>query len=255
MGDSEFGVTRFLVSLDQELVQGRSSRLGLGLSYSIADYTFSGPGSDVWSDPWGEVHSSGLGLDLLLRTDSRWAAFFAATLDWSWEEGADLGEAVTFGLIGSASYAFRYDRRLGLGLGFFEGLEESRVFPFVMIDWRITDRLSLSNPLRVGPAGPAGLELVFEASERWRIGGGGAYRSFRFRLGEDGPAPGGLGETEGLPAWLRLSYLAGASFQVNMYAGAVFNGELTLEDENGRRLATEPYDTAPLAALTLDMEF
>jgi hypothetical protein len=68
------------------------------------------------------------------------------------------------------------------------------VFPYITVNWQMTERLRLINPSRTSPAGPAGLELVYAIDKYWETGLGAAYRSYRFRLEEDGPIPNGIGE-------------------------------------------------------------
>jgi len=255
ISDSQFDVSRYLLSTDMDLVFSRKMILKLGISWQVDEYSFSGPPADPWSDPFKTVQKAGVGLNAILPTNGNWGYFLAGTLNWSWEEGADRAEGQVHGVIVSASYNFRRDRRLGFGMGLFEGLEETRIFPYAVISWSLNEKWSLMNPLRVGPAGPAGLELVYNASESWQIGGGAAYRSFRFRLDDEGIAPDGIGEMNGVPAWVRASWRASPKVRLDIYGGAILAGEATLEDSGGRILESDSYDTAPLAAVALEASF
>ena len=80
-------------------------------------------------------------------------------MDFAGASGAETGESLSYGAVLSAAYAFGPDLMVGLGAGVFERLDQSEVFPYVVIDWKINDRLRLTNPFRAGPVGPAGLEL------------------------------------------------------------------------------------------------
>lgn len=251
IADSQFEVSRYLLRADKDLVFSRKMILNIGFSWQVDEYSFSGPPADPWSDPFKTVQKAGAGLNAIFPTNGNWGYFLAGNLNWSWEEGADSARSLVHGIIASASYDFRRDRRLGFGVGMFQGLEETKIFPYALVSWSLSEKLSLMNPLRVGPAGPAGLELVYDASESWQIGGGAAYRSFRFRLDDEGTAPGGIGETTGVPAWVRASWRASPKVRLDVYAGAILTGEATLEDSSGRRLESDSYNTAPLAAVTL----
>ena len=90
-------------------------------------------------------------------------------------------------------------------------IDETKAFPFVLVDWRINDRLRLANPTQAGPAGGAGLELAWTLDDRWEIAGGGAWRTYRFRLDRNGPTPDGIGESRGVPLFLRTSYAVRAT--------------------------------------------
>jgi hypothetical protein len=253
-GQSRFEASRQLFRAEKNLVRNRKIISKLSLSQSASDYGFSGPAADPWSDPWGQIQETGAGLSLILPGSGNWSWFMAGNLDWSREKGADADDGLVYGIIGSAAYASRSDRRLGLGVGVFEGLEETKIFPYATVTWRLKEDLTLQNPLRTGPAGPAGLELVFNASEKWEVGAGGAYRSFRFRLDKEGVAPDGVGQITGVPAWVRASWQVSRELELGFYSGALLAGEATIKDDTGRKLNSRHFDPAPLAAVTLKWE-
>ena len=43
--------------------------------------------------------------------------------------------------------------------------------------------------------------------------------------------------------------------QLNVFAGAEFNGRLTLENEAGQRIDRQDYDTAPIAGFAFRVGF
>ncbi|MGD8352588.1 MAG: hypothetical protein PVJ01_00360 [Pseudomonadota bacterium] len=253
LGESRFEASRRQFKAEKSLVKNRGIISKVNISHAVSDYLFSGPAADPWSDPWGQIKNTDAGLSLILAGSGNWSWFMAATLDWSWEKGADTGEGLVYGIILSRSYAKSSDRRIGLGVGVFEGLEETKIFPYPTVSWRLKENLTLQNPLSAGPAGPAGLELVFNASENWELGTGGAYRSFRFRLDKEGIAPEGIGEITGVPAWVRASWQASPKLEVGLYTGAILAGETTIEDSEGRKLQSRHFNPAPLAAFTLKL--
>ncbi|MCA1789590.1 MAG: hypothetical protein LC667_06975, partial [Thioalkalivibrio sp.] len=88
---------------------------------------------------------------------------------------------MVYGGIVSATRAFAPDRRLGFGVGVFGQLEETTVIPILIVNWRLSERWSLVNPLPAGPVGPAGLELDYRFDHGWRLGSGATSHSLRFR--------------------------------------------------------------------------
>ena len=122
-----------------------------------------------------------------------------------------------------------------------------------MVTWKLKKNLTIQNPFRAGPAGPAGLELAWDASEKWQVGSGAAYRSFRFRLDDDGLAPGGVGEMTGVPVWVRSSWQAGPKSRLHLHTGAILAGEVVLENSTGRKVGSKHMDPSPVAALTLEL--
>lgn len=115
------------------------------------------------------------------------------------ETGAVSGESLTAGATVSGARQFALGNRVGLGLGVFGGIEKTIAFPFLIVDWRITDRWRLANPLAIGPAG---LEIDYRFGGGWSVGIGAAWRVLRFRLSEAGPTPNDIGEESERTSWL-----------------------------------------------------
>jgi hypothetical protein len=166
-----------------------------------------------------------------------------------------LNEALTYGAVVSLSHAFSRDLVLGIGVGVFDRLEETDAFPFLVIDWKISPHVRLTNPLRAGPAGPAGLELVYSPDGIWSFGVGGAYRSYRFRLDDRSAVTDGIGEVEFLVTFAKAARRFGSRLSLDISAGALFDGEIAIEDAGGNELGSTGYDTAPFAAVTLTGRF
>ena len=166
---------------------GGGHRAGLTLTYEYTDYGFSSPAAFGHVAPWTDVHHLGLAVAVLLPLPSAWSLLVSPSFDFFMEDGADWGEATTYGAVLAVSKRFGADLRLGLGVSAFDRLEEVGVMPFPVVDWRITDQLRLTNPLDAGPTGGAGLELSYQLDGGWTIGAGGAFRSARFRLRDRGP--------------------------------------------------------------------
>ncbi len=160
-----------------------------------------------------------------------------------------------YGAILSVARRLGPDLTLGLGVGVFAQIEETRAFPFVAIDWRITEQARLTNPFAGGPAGPAGLELSYALTSDWEIGIGGAYRSFRHRLDRDGPVPDGIGEHRFVPVYLRLGRDLSPHLHLSLYAGAALGSELRVENDDGDRLYDDDQDPTATLGLSLRGRF
>jgi hypothetical protein len=228
---------------------------GITLNYAYYDNRFALPNAFSAAAPWGDVERVGLNVPLSVRTDAGWAFVLTPSLDYFRERDADWGESLTYGAVLSAARSFGPKNRLGFGLGVYQQLEEVRAFPFLVVDWQLSERLRLNNPLPAGPTGPAGLELNYRASARWELGAGAAYRRVRFRLSEDGAFPGGIGEESGVITFLHAATRLGPTVSLDLYGGALLSGELSVEDRNGEALARHGFDSAPLLGATLRVRF
>ena len=230
---------------------GGGNRAGLTLSYDHTDYDFSPPTAFGAVAPWGDVRRIGISAPVILRGATEWSYLVTPSVDYVMEDDAKSSEAVIYGAVLGAAKRFGPDQMLGLGIGAFDRLEELRVFPFILVDWRLTDRLRLANPLEAGPTGGAGLELSYQAGADWMLGGGAAYRSIRFRLDETGPFPNGIGEQRGIAGFVHAGRPLGGGFRFDLYAGAIFGGELRVENANGDKLISRDFDPAPFVGVAI----
>jgi hypothetical protein len=133
-------------------------------------------------------------------------------------------------------------------------LEGVRVFPFPAVDWALTERLRINNPLPAGPTGPAGLEINYRVGKAWALGLGGAYREVAFRLRDDGPYPSGVGREAGVVAFLHAGIRPGQRLEFDLYGGAIIQGELEVQDDNGDSLIERDLGTAPIIGATLKLK-
>jgi hypothetical protein len=251
----DFSVWRAIVRAGVAGDVSPSVNAGLTLNYDYSDYSFSNPTAFGGVAPWNIVQRYGVAVPLSFALRDGWSVGFVPSVDWFRENGADTGESLAWGAIVSATKRFADGNRLGLGVGVYDRIEDTSAFPFLIVDWRFSDRWRLINPLAAGPTGPAGLELDYHFDNNWTLGIGGAWRLTRFRLSETGPVPNGVGEERGLPVFLRATRNLGPQMTFHLYAGVVLAGELRVEDSAGNRLRSEDYDPAPFFAATFTARF
>ncbi len=255
--DSSGSFRRTEVVANGELLRQFTPQLAAGLSvrYQFTQWRFDQPMAFGGRAPWGDVQAPQVGATFMYTPAADWRVIIAPSVEWSYEDGASAGDAQIYGAVVMASKVFSPTLTLGLGAAAYRQLYETKVFPFLTINWQINDQWSLSNPLPAGPAGGAGLELIYEPSEGLEIGMGGAYRSDVFRLRNDGPVPGGIGETTSIPLFLRISRDFSASTRLDFYAIALVNGKLSVKNPGGDDLVAEDYKTGAALALSLRHQF
>lgn len=234
---------------------GGGKRAGVTLIYDRLDYSFTNPRAFDLIAPWNVVQRYGVSAPLSYTLENGWILGATPSFEWFKENGAGSADSFTWGATFSGSRRFANGNMLGLGVAMFDRIEETLIFPFVTVDWRLGDRWRLTNPLATGPTGPAGLELDFQIDSRWSAGVGAAWRSLRFRLSESGPTPNGIGEERGMPVFLRVTHRFDNQSALHLFAGVVMNGQLRVEDASGRELRQEDTDPAPLLGATFIARF
>lgn len=247
----EVGYSALLLSLAATRALDRRASLGLRLSLDAEDWRFDRPLGFDGVDPWGQILRVGVSLPYRFTTESGWSLGLTPTIESSGETGARFADTIEYGATLSAARAVRPDLTLGVGIGVFERIDETRAFPYVVVDWRIDERWRLANPFAASPAGPAGLELSYRFDGGWTAGLGAAYRSYRHRLDTDGPIPGGIGEHRFVPVFVQLSRPVTESLSINLYAGAALATRLRVEDAAGQRLHSEDVDPAEMLGISL----
>ena len=230
-------------------------KLGFGLSYEFSDYHFSGLDDFFVARPWNQVQRLGAGVPILYSFDDKWTLVVVPSGQIAGEFGADWGKAIVYGGVVAVTYAIRPKSFIGLGAGAYANLDKVSFFPFIAVNWQITDRLRLSNPFRAGPAGPAGLELSYAFTNHWEAGFGGAYRSYRFRLDNKGPIPNGIGEYELIPIFARLSYKFSKRLVIDLYGGLTFLNKIRVNDSDGDELFRTTHNVAPLVGAAISGNF
>jgi hypothetical protein len=249
-----FSLTRYGISLGWTKPIDRTTAWGLEFEYELDDYSFDNGVGVLGTAPWGEISTVSLGASYFKRLDNGWNIFLSPEISSSSESSLD-GDSFSFSIAGGAQTQVAEGLNLGFGLVVGTGLEEVDVIPFVTINWEITETLTLQNPFRPGPTGPAGLELEY-ATDDWSASIGAAYRSWRFRIDGAEATAEGIADYSGLPVFARFSWELSGSSSLNFYGGALFGGEIEIENEKGDGLGLkEDVDTAPFIAISFASEF
>ncbi|MGB5984434.1 MAG: DUF6268 family outer membrane beta-barrel protein [Desulfobacterales bacterium] len=250
-----FDVQRHLLRIGASRALNRSWTLGVGLSFDYEHWNFSGIDGLAGADLWDDIYRPGISLPLFYSTANRWRFGIIPSFDMAAASGADTGESLSYGAVLSAARSIRPGLMIGVGVGLFERLDQGEVFPYVVIDWKISDRLRLSNPFQAGPVGPAGLELSYRTADAWELGLGGAYRSYRFRLDDSSAVEEGIAEVDFWAPFARMGRKLGEQIWLDLNGGVLLNGNITIEDKDSDKLGDSDYDPTPFVGLTLRGRF
>ena len=253
-GGGDVSVSRASLRAGATRALGAGGRAGFTVNYDYHDYRFGSAAAFDARAPWGTVQRYGLSAPMAFGVRDGWTLGLSPSVDAFRENGASDDDAVVWGAVVTATRRFEGGNLLGFGVGAFDGLEDTSVFPVVVVDWRFDDRWRLANPLATGPTGPGGLELVRRFDNGWDVGVGAAYRKMRFRLSDDGAVPAGVGEERGVPVFARATRAFGPA-TLHAYVGVVLEGRLRVEDRDGNALRQDDYDPALLLGLSLVSRF
>ena len=250
-GGGDFSVSRYSLMAGGSTPVDDKIRIGAGFTYNFEDYNISNVKGFPIANPWNKIDRVGLDFGLRYKLGENWGLHVIPMVQYAGERGADFADSLMYGGAIGATFRASQDFTIGFGAGVFYRLEEVRGFPSLLISWKITDRLYLGNAFMMGPVGPVGLELRYVLDNNWQVGAGGGYRSLRFRLASNGPVPGGIGENDGWPIYVRLSRRLWQTVNLDFFGGLALRGKLRLEDRSGHEIDSVTYNTAPLVGLSL----
>jgi hypothetical protein len=225
--------------------------LGLFLGAGRIDYDFEGV-----TAPWGTVRDEAINVPL--RFDIGQAEVFVSPgLRYDYEDGADRDDGRTWGAFAGLAWRFSDTLTLGPAFGAYTEVESDDldVFPAILVDWQITDRARLTTGPTLGATQGPGLAFDYAVTEDLRLGVAGRYENIRFRLNDDGPAPGGVGQDESFPLVVTLDYEPFPGSRLAAFAGAELGGRLRLEDASGALVETRDYDPAPVLGVAFRIGF
>ena len=251
-----FSVNRIFVQGGPTYVFEKGTQISLAAGYGFNAYDFSGDMGFGGRDPWEDVHAIRVGVPLRWKINDRWTAFASPTLRSTGEEGADFNDSLTGGGFTGFSYQFGDSLTIGPGVGVLTQLEDStKVIPILIINWEITDTLSLNTGQGIGATLGPGLTLNWRPSPAWSFSMGARSESLRFRLDEDGAAAGGVGNDRSFPIFGGVEYSFSPMTRIAALGGVSVNGELRLEDENGDTIVEEDYDPTGFAGIIFNAGF
>jgi hypothetical protein len=251
-----FSVNRFFVQGGPTYVSDKGTSISLAVGYGFDGYNFSGNTGFGGQNPWEDIHSLHFSIPLRWKINEQWTGFVSPTIRFTGEKEADFDNALTGG--GFAGFSYRYGDRLtiGPGVGVLTQLEDStRVIPILIINWKITDTLSLNTGRGIGATLGPGLTFDWRPSRTWSFSIGGRYERLRFRLDEEGAVPNGVGDDRSFPIFGGITYSFTPMIRIGVLGGVEVGGELRLEDENGNTIINENHDPTGFLGITFSARF
>ncbi len=242
-------VTSLNYALGLDLAFDRATNLGFSFDYGSHTYQFEGRRGFAGLDPWERIQTLRLGASFRTRFGRSFGVFVSPSLRYAGENRAHFGDSLSWGAIVGASFGFGPNLQLGLGVSLGQRLDgDFRAFPLPYVWWRFAERFTLSTRLRTLSGG--GLELAYAALEELEVAVGFGFTSLEFRNNDET-----IGRDSHWPLIARVSWEPSSNFRLDFFGGASFFGKLELDDQRGRGIENEDYDTAGFVGLQLNISF
>ncbi|MEM1075308.1 MAG: hypothetical protein AAGI36_12675 [Pseudomonadota bacterium] len=227
--------------------------VGVSASFGAFDYDF----DRTVEKPWQDVRDIRVSAPIRFAATDTATVFISPQVRWDYESGASKSDSQTYGVFAGVAWEISDRLTIGPAVGAFSQLEESGAdfFPALLVDWDINGRWNLNTGSGLGATAGPGLTLGYQITDASRLALSARSESVRFRLDGDGSAPGGVGEDESIPVVISYEFNPNPGLSLSLFAGAEFDGALTLDDASGAQISRQPYDTAPLAGLAIRLRF
>ena len=255
-GGGRFSVKRFFVQSGTTYSSGEGNSLSFVVDYRFDSYDFSGKTVFGGRQPWDDVHSFRFSIPCRWKINENWVGLISPTLHYSATNGIDFNDAVTGG--GLAAFSYRYSDRLsiGAGLGLQSQLEDNtQLIPILLVQWKITDTLSLQSGRGTGTTPGPGLTLTWQPREKWSFSFGGSYQELRFRLHDKQTVSNGVGEHRSFPIFTGIEYRFNPKTAISLIGGIEAGGELSMADSEGRTVIEENHDHALFLGISFSARF
>lgn len=241
----ELGVTRFNFGVAVNIPVNEDWSVDVRGGYSFADFDFGGTTGFAALDPWADIHTIEFAAIINYDCCEDWQVFGGPIVQFARESDVDIGDAFTGGAVLGATHVVNDKLLIGGGVGVVSQIENDvRIFPVIIVNWQFQDDWLLTSTTTGSRGG--GLEVVYDLCENWDLAIGGAYEFERFRLDDSGIAPDGVGESTGLPLWLRATYKLDKNIELDVFGGLNLGAEVDLYDDRGHRITGDETDSAPL---------
>lgn len=235
---------------------GASSEVGVRVSYDHIDRSFSGTNGFGALERLSSMNRLGIAGSISSRTQFGVSYGMRPFVSWAFESGAFSADAMSYGASLAALTGLSKGRRIGAGVRLSRDMDHStKASPIIIVHWEINENWTIANPREANFTSPAGVEIRYQRGEDWWVALAGIYGSSDYRLDKGGPASEGIGESSGILSYVRATHRWTSVFRINGYVGAIFEGELEVEDVDGNEIASSQYDAVPFVALSVEGRF
>jgi len=254
--EGSFTADRFFVQPGIVYAPDHTRSFSIAFGYGYDGYDFKGENGFAALHPWDDIHSFRLSAPIRVNKGQNWSFLVVPTVRVTGEKSADLGDSLTGG--GFTGFAYRFNERLtiGPGLGVITQLEDdASIFPVLIINWKITDTISLETGRGLAATQGPGISLNWSITEKLLLTLGGRYEKLRFRLADTAAYPGGIGEDKSFPVVGGITFIFNSSAKVSLIGGIETAGELQLEDHDGKVLKQQDYENAAFLGFSFYFRF
>jgi len=255
-GPGDVSITRSFIGGGLGYAWDRDTTASVSIGVGSTDYDFSSDALIEGRKPWGRVEEYRLSVPVRFSPTENMSAIVIPSIRTYGESGTSASDGRTEGVLGGFSWKFSDTLSIGPGVGWFSDLgDETNIFPIVLVDWKITNSLSLSTGRGLAASQGPGLSLNYEMNQKWTLGLTARYEKTRFALEEREGRTAQIGEDSSTPLLLVANFSPWPMTSITALAGIEIGGSMALEDGKGREIAETDVDTAMVVGFAFQSRF
>jgi hypothetical protein len=214
----------------------------VSVSYGFDPYDFSDDVTIGGVTPWEELHALRISAPIFWRPTDRVQLLAVPIFRMQAASPSSWDDSISGGGIAAFSWKFGDSLRVGPGIGVLSELERRpTIFPVILVDWQVNDRLAFTTGRGLGSSTGPGLQGVYTIRKFLDLTLGFRFERTRFRLDpQPGEDRGGIGEDESFPVFATLRWGPPFAF-LAVITGAEFRGRLRVEAADGTPIAEAEY--------------
>ncbi len=255
-GPGDVSIMRSFVGGGLGYAWDRDTSVSVAIGLGSTNYDFSSDALIEGRQPWDRIEEYRLSLPVRFSPTEKMRAIVIPSIRTNTESGASASDGRTQGVIGGFSWKFSDTLSIGPGIGWFSDLgDEADVFPIILVDWQITESISLNTGRGIAASQGPGLSLNYKVNQQWTLGLTARYEKTRFALEKEEGRSAEVGEDSSIPLLLMASYSPWPMTSIAALVGVEMAGSLALEDGSGRDIAKTDVDTAMVMGFAFQSRF
>ena len=255
-GPGDVSVTRGFLGGGLGYAWDRDTTAAVSIGVGSTDYNFSSDAQIDGREPWGRIEEYRLSVPIRFSPTEKVSAIIIPSIRSYAESEASASDGRSEGVLGGFSWKFSDTLSIGPGAGWFSDVgDETNIFPILLVDWQVTDSISLSTGSGLAASQGPGLTLNYKMNQKWTLGLTARYEKTRFALEQREGRIAQVGEDSSTPLLLVADYSPWPMTSITALVGVEIGGSMALEDGKGREIAKTDVDTAMVIGFAFQSRF
>jgi hypothetical protein len=254
--DGDFSLDRYFIRPSVGYAWDKHRSVSLTLGLAEYDYNFSSQAKISGQEPWGKIREYRVSMPIRFKPSKKTQAIIIPSIVSRAEKGASFDDGQSERVLAGISWKVSDTLKIGPGFGWKNSLGGgSTLFPVLMIEWWMTEKLSLTTGSAFAASRGPGLSLNYNLDKDWQVSLAVRDEKNRFALDNKATTREAFGRDKNIPVYLSVQYSPWKLTELSAFVASRFEGTVSLEDSKRNSIARSDYDVAYAVGLTFKSRF